>query len=130
MAKVLKIECKTYGSTKVVLRAEWKLVKIATCKLTWFPLQQTVHVWLKTYPVNQHQLRGVARFQKFEGCFQDLVNQYLSSFRDVMWELILVLQGKLSANMLPYRFNKVNSHVEALVHCLLTQITKSVDMTK
>lgn len=130
MAKVLKIECKTYGSTKVVLRAEWKLVKIATCKLTWFPLQQTVHVWLKTYPVNQHQLRGVARFQKFEGYFQDLVNQYLASFRDVMWELVPVLQGKSSLNMLSCRLNKVNNVVGTLVHCLLTQKTKSVDITK
>lgn len=126
MSNVLTIKLETFGTTKLVLRAHWRQVEIATCKLTWFSLQETVHVWL-VVPV-LHSKHAVTSFQKFNGSFQELQQLFTAGFRDIMWLLVPVLQGKSTIDVLPYRLHECHSKVSALVRCLLA-LKKSVDLS-
>jgi hypothetical protein len=126
MTKVLKVNVETQGSTKVVYHSCLQNIEVATCKLTWFPLQKTVHVWCRVPFI--HSRHSVTLFQKFQGTFQELVQQYLGLFQQITWVLVPVMQGKSSLDMLPYRLEKLTPGLAALVRALL--VLKKSDGTE
>jgi hypothetical protein len=125
MSKVLQINLNTHGTTKVVITAQWKQAEVAVCKLTWFPLQETAHVWLSVPAL--HDRHAVTSFQKFKGTFQDLVHAYMSMFQQIMWLLVPVLQGASSVDMLLFRLKGLNPAVSALVRALVMLKKKSME---
>lgn len=124
MAKVLQITVETYETSKLVLRAHWKQAEVAVCKLTWFPLQETAHVWLVIPAL--HNRHAVTAFQKFKGSFEDLKQAYMTMFQQIMWLLVPVLNGSSSVEMMLYRLKGLNPSVSSLVRALLLLKQKSV----
>ena len=112
------------GSTKVIYHAHLQHVRVSTCKLTWFPLQETAHVWFEAPAI--HRRHSVTMFQKFKGItFEELGQQYMSIFQQIMWLLVPVIQGKSSFEMLPFQLKGLTPSVAALVRALIL-LKKSV----
>jgi hypothetical protein len=125
MAKVLQISVETHGAHKVVLSSKLKQAEVVTCKLTWFPQQETAHVWL-AMPLlyNRH---AVTTFQKFKGGFEDLVHAYTTTFQQITWFLVPVVDGSSSLDMVLYKLKGLDPTTRALVRALLS-LKKSVDI--
>jgi hypothetical protein len=65
-------------------------------------------------------------FQKFKGItFEELGQQYMSIFQQIMWLLVPVIQGKSSFEMLPFQLKGLTPSVAALVRALIL-LKKSV----
>lgn len=127
MAKVLQMSVETMGTTKVIYHAHLQHVEVSTCKLTWFPLQQTAHIWFASPAL--HRKHCVTMFQKFKGSFQELVQEYMAMFQQIMWLLVPVIQGRSSLDMLPFKLKGLTPCVAALVRALVI-LKKSVDFEK
>lgn len=127
MTKLLQMTVETLGSTKVVYHAHYSNKEIATCKVTWFPLQETAHVWFLAPAVNNRHC--VTLFQKMRGSFQEVVHEFMVTFQQIMWLLVPVLQGSGSIDMLPYRLVGLSPTVVTLVRALI-KLKKSVDFQK
>lgn len=125
MTKVLQVNVETFGSTKIVYHAHYMQKEIVTCKITWFPLQETAYVWLWAPVI--HSRHCVTQFQKLKGTFQDVVQEYMAMFQQMMWLLLPVVQGRSSLDTLPYRLCGLKPTVLLLVRALL-QVKKKVDL--
>jgi hypothetical protein len=128
MAKLLTFVVETYGTTKVTLDAKLnQSVEVAKCNLTWFPLQQTVHVWFAMPALyNKH---GVATFQKFKGTLEQLVDYYMNLFQQMVWLLLPVLEKRSSLDMILFQLKGLHPCVSALVRCFVN-LKKNIDQNK
>lgn len=118
MAATITVETQTVGQTTIEFQACYKLQQLAVCKITWFPLQKTAHVWFAAPAVyNKH---AITSFQRFQGdTFQELVDVYLRLFYQITWLFVPVIQKKRSIEVLPYLVEDMDEKVAALVRCLV-----------
>lgn len=119
MASIVTVETQTVGQSRVEFAAALKHQQLAVCKITWFPLQKTAHVWFAAPAVyNKH---AITSFQRFTGeTFQELIDTYLRLFYQIVWLFVPVLQKKRSLDMLPYLLDDLDEKVVALVKCLVS----------
>ena len=120
---LLKCSLETCQDHKLVIEATLKNVLVAQCKVTWFPRQETAHVWFAAPGV--HKNHGVTTFQKFQGSFEKLTQHYFDMFQQIVWLLVPVIKGSSSIEMLPYKLEHVHKDVTALVRCLV-QVKKNI----
>jgi hypothetical protein len=117
MASLLKFSIETHGTSKLVFQAHLKTVQVACCKITWFPIQNTAHVWFAAPCV--YKTHGVTSFQKFEGSLQELTEYYTHLFNQMVWLFVPILQNRATLDMLLFQLKGVDSRVAALVRCLV-----------
>ena len=125
---MVKFLSEVRGDHKVVLSAVGQpKTHLAFCSLTWFPLQETVHVFFALPAL--HSRHGVTTFQKFKGSFEDLICSYSALFQEVVWIVVPFVNGKSGVEMMYHKLKGTHPSVSALVRCLV-QLKKNVASNK
>jgi hypothetical protein len=127
---LVSIACQTCGETKVEFDAYLKQRRggggggsstdtlVTSCKITWFPLQKTAHVWFAAPALyTKHAITSFQRF--YQDTFQELIEYYQSLFHTITWMFMSVLQKKRTLDTLAYCLEEVDPKVAALVKCLV-----------